>query len=332
MGFILLMYNRVLITGSSGLIGRWVADRLRNEGCHVIGLDKEPPSLPMGTNEHSVCDILNRSELISEFQRLSPDALIHLAARIDLNETRNLNGYAANIDGVRNVIDAVRQTPTIRRAVYTSSQLVCRIGYTPRADRDYCPNTLYGQSKVMTEAIVREEDGGGIEWCLTRPTTVWGPHMNEHYLNMLRLIKKGLLFHCGKGKLFKSYSYAGNIAYQYFCLLKAPAASIHRKTFYLADYQPLSLRDYADGLAREVGAPKIPTVPLSIARLLAAAGDILNTCGFRRLPFNSFRLNNILTEYVFDMSNIESLCGPLLLSQERGIKETGQWFLSLDNK
>lgn len=321
---------RILVTGSSGFIGRCVVDRLKKGGYQAIGLDKVTPPLPTSMDEHIVCDILDRSALISEVRRISPDALIHLAARIDLNETRNLSGYAANIDGVRNVIEAVKQTPTIRRAIYTSSQLVCRIGYVPVSDTEYCPNTLYGQSKVLTEKIVREENGGGVEWCLTRPTTVWGPHMSPHYQTMLRLIKKRLYFHCGKGKLYKSYAYAGNIAHQYVRLLTTEVATMHSKTFYLADYQPLSLRDYADGLAREMGAPKIPTVPLAVARFLAVTGDALNACGFRRFPFNSFRLNNILTEYVFDLISTEAACGPIPFTQEHGIKETAQWFLSLN--
>lgn len=326
------MLKKILITGSSGFIGRWVVDQLKREGYQVIGLDKESSLFFVSPDEHIVCDILDRSALISEFQRVSPDALIHLAARTDLSETKSLNGYAANIDGVRNVIEAVRQTPTIQRAIYTSSQLVCHVGYIPHSDKDYCPNTLYGQSKVLTEAIVREEDGGGIEWCLTRPTTVWGPHMNQHYQKMLWLIKKGFYFHCGKGKLLKSYSYVGNIAHQYVRLLTAEVSIIQRKTFYLADYQPLSLRDYANGLAYEMGASKIPTLPLAVTRLLAVIGDTLNVCGFKRFPFNSFRLNNILTEYIFDMSSTENVCGSEPFSKERGIKETARWFLSLNNK
>ncbi|MBU4377283.1 MAG: NAD(P)-dependent oxidoreductase [Candidatus Omnitrophica bacterium] len=323
---------KVLITGSSGLIGRWVGDRLKKEGYQVIGIDRVPPHLPIAMDEHIVCDILDRQALISNMRRVSPDALIHLAARTDLNETANLGGYAANIDGVHNVIEAVRQAPAIRRAIYTSSQLVCRAGHIPASDTEYCSDTLYGQSKVLTEKIVREENGGGVEWCLTRPTTVWGPHMNVHYQNMLRFIRKGLYFHCGREKLYKSYAYAGNIAYQYMRLLTAEAAKIQGKTFYLADYKPLSLRDYADGLAREMCAPRIPTVPLAIARLLAVTGDIFNVCGFRRFPFNSFRLNNILTEYVFDLSSTKAACGPLPFTHEQGIKETAQWFLSLKGR
>lgn len=321
---------KVLVTGSAGLIGRWVADRLAEEGHQAIGLDKVPQPTSSSLDEHVICDILDRPKLISAVRRVSPGAIVHLAARVDLNETRDIAGYAANIEGVRNVIEAVRQTPTVRRAIYTSSQLVCRVGRVPVADTDYCPSTLYGRSKVLGETIVREQDGGGVEWCLARPTTVWGPHMSPHYQDMLRLIRKGLYFHCGNGKLRKSYAYAGNIAHQYVRLLASQAAAVHRKTFYLADYQPLSLRDYADALAREMGAPRIPTIPLWTARLLAIIGDGVHACGYRSYPLDSFRLNNILTEYVFDLSGTQDVCGPVPFSQEQGIRETARWFLSLE--
>jgi hypothetical protein len=57
------------------------------------------------------------------------------------------------------------------------------------------------------------------------------------------------------------------------------------------------------------------------------AGDALNACGFKRFPFNSFRLNNILTEYVFDLASTEAACGPLPYTQDDGIKATARWFL-----
>jgi nucleoside-diphosphate-sugar epimerase len=181
----------------------------------------------------------------------------------------------------------------------------------------------------MTEKIVREEDGGGVEWCLVRPTTVWGPQMSPHYQNMLRFIRKGKYFHCGAGKLYKSYSYAGNIAFQYLKMLLAPTEMIHRQTFYLADYEPLSLRDYTNELARVMNAPSIPTMPLLIARAIALAGNGLNVIGFRRFPFNSFCLRNILTEYRFDMSKTRQVCGELPFSFDDGVKATAEWYLGL---
>lgn len=321
---------KVLITGSSGFIGRWVVNRLKKEGYHAIGLDKTPPPVPSSMDEYIICDILDQSALISGVRRVSPDALIHLAARIDLNETRNLDGYAANIDGVRNVIEAVRQSPTIRRAIYTSSQLVCRVGYVPKSETDYCPNTLYGESKVLTEKITRDMDGGGKEWCIVRPTTVWGPYMSNHYCRLLRLIRKGRYFHCGQAMLFKSYSYAGNTAHQYWKVLIAPPNEMHQRTFYFADYSPLALREYTNGLAKELNAPRIPTLPLVCAKSLAFMGDILNKMGWKSFPFNSFRLRNILTEYQFDLSATERVCGDLPYCFENGIKATANWFMKQD--
>lgn len=256
-----------------------------------------------------------------------PGAVIHLAARTDLNEKHDISGYAANIDGVRNVIDAVCHTPSIRRAIYTSSQLVCKVGHVPKAMDEYCPNTLYGQSKVLTERIVKDADGGCAEWCLVRPTTVWGPGMSPHYQQMLALIKERRYFHCGRGKLRKSYSYAGNIAHQYLKLLAAPTETVNRHTFYLADYEPLSLREYANDLARELGAKPIPTVPVFVAKALGLVGDSLGVIRGRGFPFNSFRLNNILTEYVFDLSPTQRVCGHLPFTYQQGVHETAIWFL-----
>lgn len=316
---------RVLITGSSGLIGRWVAEKLSKEGFQTVGLDLLPSVSPY-LNQTITCDILDRTALVSQVGQATPDALIHLAARTDLNETRDISGYAANIDGVRNIIEAVRQTPTILRAIYTSSQLVCRVGCIPASDTDYCPNTLYGQSKVLTETIVREENGGGVEWCLARPTTVWGPYMSPHYQKVLRLISRGLYFHAGRSKLYKSYAYAGNIAFQYFRLLSAPTEMIANRTFYLADYELLSLRDYLDALQNALNAPEIPSYPIWFVKLLARIGDGLAITGWKQFPLNSFRLNNILTEYAFDLSATKAVCGDLPYSFEDGVKATADWF------
>jgi GlcNAc-P-P-Und epimerase len=316
---------KVLITGSAGFIGQALVRRLNADGWEVTGLDNRPaPATSLGNTV--VCDILDAGRLNDVVRELSPEVLVHLAARIDLNEKNDLTGYAANIDGVENLIAAVGLTPSIKRAIWTSSQLVCRVGYVPRDETDYAPNTLYGQSKIRTEQIVREHDGAGREWCLTRPTTVWGPGMSAHYQRFLRMIQRGYYFHVGNTPLWKSYSYIENIAYQYACLLKAPAEHVHRKTLYLADYEPIDLLAWSDAFQRAFQSRPIPHMPLALARALSYCGDAANAVGFRNFPFNSFRLNNVLTQYRFDLGPTEAICGPLPFTIERGVKETAAWF------
>jgi nucleoside-diphosphate-sugar epimerase len=131
---------KVLVTGSSGFIGQALVRRLKTAEFEVAGLDIRPAA----TTTY-VCDILDPAMLNQAVQNHSPDAVVHLAARVDLDEKTNLAGYAANIQGVQNLLSAVRLTPSIKRAIWTSSQLVCRVGYVPRDDTDYTADTLYGQ-------------------------------------------------------------------------------------------------------------------------------------------------------------------------------------------
>jgi nucleoside-diphosphate-sugar epimerase len=319
---------KVLITGICGFIGRWLSERLVSEHYDVVGVDPAAVTLP-GATVHAV-NILDRAALVACFAQEAPDLVVHLAATTDL-DGKDLSHYAANIAGVENLLEAVRATPSVKRVLVTSTQLVCKVGYVPKTDTDYLPSTLYGESKIRTEEITRACDGGGAEWCLIRPTTVWGPGMNEHYRTFLRFIEKGLYFHSGSSKLYKTYGYVGNVAYEYARLLQADAGDIHRRVFYVADYAPLSLREYGDALADGLGVRRPVVVPIPAAKLLAYLGDGLSVVGVK-FPFTSFRLRNILTEYQFDMSGTRRICGPLPYSFQEGVNATVAAYKARRNK
>lgn len=322
---------KVLVTGSAGFIGEHLVCRLVREGHTVLGVDIKHPTVEPSNFSFQACNILDDPQLTAIVSDFAPQAVIHLAARTDL-EGKDIHDYESNIAGVENVISAVRETPSIKRCIFTSSQLVCKVGYIPTHDQDYQPNTLYGQSKVMGEKISRDSNGGGVEWCLVRPTTVWGPGMNQHYQSFFRLIRQGRYFHVGYRPLYKTYGFVGNVVYQYVRLLEAPASRISQRVFYVADYQPLSLREWADAFQREFGSKPIWTISEALAKLLARMGDAINAVGYYKFPFNSFRLKNILTEYQYDMSQTEEVCGELCYTFEQGVRETADWFMKIDRQ
>jgi len=321
--------KRVLVTGTSGFIGSHLASRLASENYAVLGVDKMPPVQTLAGVEQRTCDLLDYPRLTSLIEEWQPDALVHLAARTDLDETKNISGYDANIRGVANLTAAIQRTPTIARAICASSQLVCRIGYTPRHDQDYCPSTLYGESKVLTERIWKANTHELMEWCIVRPTTIWGPRMNPHYLRFFRMIRAGRYYHVGQGPTYKSYGYVGNTVHQLVHLLRAPAAAINRQTFYVADYEPIALEDWAESFRKHLGAPRIRTMPMTFAIPIAKLGDLINALGIARFPFNSFRLRNVRTPYQVDVGPLRAVCGPLPYSMEEGVKETIVWIESV---
>ena len=322
---------RVLVTGSAGFIGRRLVRALAVAGHEVGGLDKRdaPPEASYVTVNYK-CDLLDRSGIVRAVREFAPDAVAHLAARTDLDESAGLEGYAANIEGVSHLLDAVQATPSVRRCLWTSSQLVCRVGHVPAGPLDFQPDTTYGRSKVRTEEIVRANDGGGRDWVLLRPTTAWGPGMSPHYQRLLRMIRSGTYFHVGRGPLLKSYGYVDNMAHQYVKLLSAPHDRVHGRVLFLADYEPIDLIAWCNALQAELKAPKIRTLPRSVARLLARTGDAINFVGIRAFPFNSFRLRNILTQYRFNLDDTLDVCGPVPFTMREGVAQTVSWFNALE--
>ena len=316
--------KKILVTGSAGLIGAALIDDLVKQGMVVGGLDRNPVRGSNDAAANYTCDMLDRARLAACVSEFAPDAIVHLAARTDV-DGKELNGYAANIEGVSNLVEAIRATPSVTRCIWTSTQLVCRVGHVPADALDYQPDTVYGQSKVRGEQIVRASDGAGREWCLVRPTTVWGPGVNLHYQGFLKLVKLGLYFHVDPGPLYKSYGYIGNITHQYVRLLQAPAAIIQGRTLYLADYSPIDLVSWCNAFQRSFGSRRIPVMPKILVRLLASTGDVLGQLGMRRVPFNSFRLKNMLTQYQFDMGETEAICGPLPYTIDDGVRITADW-------
>ncbi|MEM6517802.1 MAG: NAD(P)-dependent oxidoreductase [Cyanobacteria bacterium P01_C01_bin.70] len=323
------MDKKVLVTGSSGFIGSHLCTYLASEGYYTIGLDIQPCQINDKQSNFVLCDILDREKLTYVIRTHQPDVIVHLAARTDLNEKNTLQGYAVNIEGTENLVAAIKDNDCVERVLFTSSQLVCDVKYVPKNDTDYRPPNLYGESKVLTEKIVRSGHLEGVTWCILRPTTIWGEGMSPHYQNFLRLVQIGRFFHVSSRPLYKSYGYIGNTIYQYKRFIEASIANIHQQTFYIADYKPLSLREWTNCLAYELSDRPLKTIPVPVAKLLAYIGDGLNTAGLKKFPFNSFRLKNILTEYMFDLSNTEKICGPLPFSMQDGVRRTAQWFQSM---
>jgi nucleoside-diphosphate-sugar epimerase len=318
--------RRVLITGTSGFVGSHVAALFIRRGYAVFGLDvREPGALSPAGVRHYSCNLLDRAATARVLEEVRPAIVLHLAARTDLAEQRDIAAYAANTEGVESLCDAIARAGTVQRAICTSSQLVNRIGHQPTGDEDYSPNTLYGESKVLTERIWRSRDGAGTTWTIVRPTTIWGPGMNPHYLTFFNLLRSGRYFHVSGGPTLKTYGYVGNTAHQYAMIVEAGADRVHQRVLNLADYEPIALQAWAEEFRQQLDGPPIRTLPFWAAKSAAIVGDLLNALGARSFPFNSFRLNNVTTPHRADVEETRAVCGPLPYTTSDGIARTARW-------
>lgn len=312
---------RLLVTGASGFIGTNAIEHARSKGVVIAGLDIVAPRCASHAGIVAEVDILDLRRLRSVIRDFAPTHVLHLAARTDLRETRDLSGYAANIEGVANLLEVLEQFP-VERAVIASSMLVCRNGYRPSGDADVCPNTLYGESKVRTEEIVRAAPD--LPWTIVRPTSIWGPWFAEPYRDFFLAVARRRYVKPGRTRVHKAMGFVGNVLQQIDALMAAPLAEVRGQTFYVSDYEPYVLDDWADEIAAELGRPSPPRVPTALLRGAGLAGDLIARAGFNA-PITSFRLGNMLTSSSFDLARLAGITGPQRFPRREGIRLTLEW-------
>lgn len=316
---------RILVTGGSGFIGTNYVDYALSKGAELINIDIKPPAKKAHEPYYKECDIMDYESLKSLIQDFKPTHVVHLAAKTGAHSITDINEFAPNMQGVENLMNALQKVNTVQHVIFTSTLLVCKMGYIPKHDTDYMPTTAYGMSKVEGEKIVRNREGLNFTWSIIRPISVWGPYMIEPYINFFRAVSQGWYFHIGDGHYKRSMGYVENIAHEIHSILLAPEEKVDRKTFYVGDPEPTDLYDFAEMVKKELGAPKIRRLPYSMAKSLALVGDLLKFFGWHGVPLSSFRLTNIMTEYVFDLSPIMEVSEKLPYTIDKGIERSIRW-------
>lgn len=318
------MAGRVFISGGSGFIGTNLVEYFSAAGFTILNFDTVSPRNAAHTlywRRGNICDPGAIQAAIADFR---PNVILHAAARTDLNGS-TLEDYAANTDGVKNVIAAARLVPNLVRIVFFSSMLVCDVGYMPRHESDYRPTTVYGRSKMHGEQIVRALPTTELPWLLVRPTSIWGPWFGAPYRAFFEAVRAGWFMLPRDCRTVRSYGYAANLVAQVASLISARPADVIGRTFYLADYDPLLLSRWANAISHTWGKGPIREAPLNLLRCAALFGDGLQKLGYVSPPLTSFRLSNLLTSAVFDTSAIAQLCPVLPISMDEGVRLTVEW-------
>jgi nucleoside-diphosphate-sugar epimerase len=316
--------RRVLVTGGSGFIGTNLVQHYTSLGCEVLNIDCVPPRNPQQASVWRALDILEPEALQELTHAFQPDFIFHMAARTDL-DGNGIADYRANTQGVSNMIEAARGVRSLRGIVFASSMLVCELGYRPKDELDVRPTTAYGHSKAQGESIVRSEAGDSMPWVIARPTSIWGPWFDVPYRNFFNAVAAGWYWHPRGARVRRSYGFVYNAVFILDRLARACAGGGGHRTYYVADYEPVELRRWAEAIRLALDAPRVREVPLPILGALARAGDLLKLVGYRHPPLSSFRLRNLLTEAVYDLEPTRAVCGALPYATEEAIAITADW-------
>ena len=321
--------ERILITGGSGFIGTNLVEKLRHGHNEIVCADVIEPKDSRHRAIWTRLDVTDEKNVFDVFKRFQPSQVYHLGARTDL-ASDNVGDYLANTRGVAHIANAAGEF-SVKRVIFCSSRLVCRIGYQPKSDTDYCPTTAYGESKVIGENIVRRLGTASYDWAIVRPTSIWGPWFDVPYRQFFDTVRNRKYVHPGERVVNKSFGYVGNSVFQLEALMGCDTARFARKTFYIGDYQPVELRDFATRISAAFGEKGVFRLPVGMLWLAALAGDVLKRLGYRNPALTTFRLNNLLMPMLHDFQDLEAITGPLPHSLDDGIRRTVDWMRSRES-
>lgn len=147
------MNDRVLITGASGFIGRYVAEEALRRGYRVTGVDRNPRH-PAGI-AFLEADIRDKDRMAQAME--GQDSVIHLAAvTSNVEFMRNpMECYEINVNGFLNVIDAAAKSGC-KRFVYASSAAVYADSFSEDTVIDVRKHgNHYAKTKIMNEMVAR---------------------------------------------------------------------------------------------------------------------------------------------------------------------------------
>ena len=322
------MQKKILLTGASGFIGTNLLEDLLNKGYKVRNIDFNTPKIPERKPLWDNVDITQYAPFEKAVLEFNPDYIIHLAARTDL-DGKTLEDYDANITGVENILKIVHKLLNLKKIIIISSKFVTRNGYKIKSQHDYCPHTKYGESKVETEIRVWGDEPQ-CDWCIIRPTSIWGPWFGVPYRNFFDMVMRHMYFHIGHIKCHKTYGYVGNAIYQIEQLLFNETSDQDNKVFYIGDEPVYEINEWADEIANEIGF-KVPTMPVWFVKCLAKFGDFLGLFDIQ-FPMQSFRFGNMTNDSTNDMANTYQIAPDMPYTRLEGTKATIDWIRKYEGK
>jgi GDP-4-dehydro-6-deoxy-D-mannose reductase len=167
---------RVLITGATGFVGRWLADELRSANHEVI---EAPPSSKLDLSKpDAATDLVARSR---------PDAVAHLAAISSAAEAaRNpARAITVNAGATTLLVDAIRRRGAIPTLVTSSSEVYAApapANLPLTEDAPVHPDRPYGRSKLEQEHAALSASDGQVPILITRAFNHTGPGQRRGFV------------------------------------------------------------------------------------------------------------------------------------------------------
>lgn len=257
-----LMGLRILVTGATGFIGSWLAERLVNEGASVTVLVRPRSARKdsMRSFESKVDVVYGdiRDREVAETIVAEQDLIFHLAAmtQVVFSLRDPVETFAVNFNGTVNLLEAMRRIDSGQVLVYASTDKVYGDPSKLPVDetQPLVGKSPYDASKIAAErAVYAYFRTYGLPVTISRSSNVYG----GRDLNFLRavpdFISSALLGRKivvrGSGKHVRDFMYIDD-AVEAFVTLGSKSASVRGEVFNFGTGKPTRVIELANLVLR----------------------------------------------------------------------------------
>ena len=305
----------ILITGSTGFVGRHLSHSLSQQGHTIYGLNRTP------SEEEEVLKRAFTWDKFGEEEVRGIDTVIHLAGKAhDLQNTSSPEKYFEINTALTIRLFTLFLKSSARDFFYFSSVKAAADRVEGALDEGHHPDpqTPYGQSKRKAEEyLLARALPEGKRVLILRPCMIHGPG-NKGNLNALyKVVNKGIPYPLAAFSNRRSFLSIENLKFVVKRLVEEK--TVKGGIYHLADDEPLSTSELIR-IIGEASGRKVRLWSLSPAMIkkFAALGDVF------RLPLNSERLKKLTESYVVDNRKIKKALQveAFPVSSREGLRDT----------
>jgi len=278
---------KVLVTGASGFLGRYVIDELEHLNYNISTIGRHE-------NSTIIADLSKELPLLSN----QYDMVIHIAGKahvVPKTEKEAQEFYFVNHKGTQNLINAFQHQPNY--FVFISTVSVYGLDFGENITENAPLNAVepYGKSKIMAEKeIISWGKSKNVKTTVLRVPLIFGTNPPGNLKSMINAIRKKYYFNIGKGDVRKSMVFAKDIA------TFIPNIAKQGGIYNLTDGYHPSFKELSDKIA---GHYKMnPPISLNrfIVSIAANIGEFTQKIIRKKMPINKRQFKKMTEPLTFN--------------------------------